>query len=266
MHSLLGIQSSVPGQVQAADLAPQWQQNIHHQMMRLLDRFGVLESNVNWRLYGLPPKLCNIKLEQAGLVAGSGDVERSLEELRKLLVPVVEDDVLAIAKGRSFNNAFVIAGDDNVEFRAFKRAAGSKTSFTVVDDTSDLMRSEAMDLKGEESPTVVILKMDGANAFARMIQPEFDFIWLSSLLERLSPLQSSIVLQRSRRGLKSGGVIAGFFADFAIEDPGRYWLDPRRLRPVTKKFIESLAMSAGFTKVSFSSANQSPGRIVFEIA
>ena len=52
---------------------------VDNRMMRLWERLNILESHINWRLHGLPPRIVNVKLEQAGLLAGSGEVEGALE-------------------------------------------------------------------------------------------------------------------------------------------------------------------------------------------
>ena len=56
---------------------------VDEQIMSYRDRLALLESHVNWRLYGIPAQNHNIKLEQANLFSGSGEVEWALKELRK---------------------------------------------------------------------------------------------------------------------------------------------------------------------------------------
>ena len=58
---------------------------VNEQIISYRDRLALLESQVNWRLYGIPAQNHNIKLEQAQLFSGSGEVEWALEKFRKNL-------------------------------------------------------------------------------------------------------------------------------------------------------------------------------------
>jgi len=56
---------------------------VDHRMNAIWERLNILESHVNWRLHGLPPRLLNVKLEQASLLAGSGEIEAALETFKQ---------------------------------------------------------------------------------------------------------------------------------------------------------------------------------------
>ena len=70
--------SNTAGVIEEITLFPR-SKPIDHRMMGLLERLNILESHINWRLHGIPPRLVNVKLEQAGLLAGSGEIEAAIE-------------------------------------------------------------------------------------------------------------------------------------------------------------------------------------------
>ena len=222
---------------------------VDNRMMRLWERLNIMESHVNWRLHGLPPRLVNVKLEQAGLFAGSGEVEAALEtfKLHSPVPPPLPD--FLIKKVSEARSIFIFPGDNNQEWKMILPLLHPDAKVTLIDDTSDLFRYKE-DTEIVESEKMQILRSSAIDASARLIEIEFDFIWFSTTLQRLTPVQAMILLKRSQKSLKPGGVCAGI-----ITDPTKKtsWPDPRWEHPFNLKQIESLIQYSELNSVKFQS-------------
>ncbi|HIA57263.1 MAG TPA: hypothetical protein EYN97_07605 [Candidatus Lambdaproteobacteria bacterium] len=214
-------------------------------MMRLWGRLNILESHVNWRLHGLPPRLVNVKLEQAGLFAGSGEVEAALEtfKLHSPVPPPLPD--FLIKKVSEARSIFMFPGDNNQEWLAIQPHVNAEAYVTLIDDTSDLFRYEE-DTVLVEGEKVQILRTSAIDSSARFIEAEFDFIWFSSTLQRLTPVQAMIFLKRSQKTLIPGGICVGMIAS---SDDKLSWPDPRWLHPFNLKQFETLIQYSGLDPV-----------------
>ena len=117
------------------------------------------------------------------------------------------------------------------------------------DDTSDLFRYQE-DNELVESEQLNVLRSSAIDASARLIKQEFDLIWISSTLQRLTPIQAMIILKRSQKSLLPGGVCAGI-----ITDPTKKTTcpDPRWEHPFNLKQIESLIQYSELNSVKFQS-------------
>ena len=218
-------------------------------LMRLWDRLNILESHVNWRLHGLPPRLVNVKLEQAGLFAGSGEVEGALETFKQHCPPPPSFPDFLIEKVSRSRSIFMFPGDNNHEWNAVQPLLHSDAKVTLIDDTSDLFRYQE-DNELSESEQVNVLRSSAIDASARFIQQEFDLIWISSTLQRLTPIQAMIILKRSQKSLLSGGVCAGIITDQTKQTS---WPDPRWLQPFSHKQLEKLIQYSELNSVKFES-------------
>ena len=141
-------------------------------VMRLWGRLNILESHVNWRLHGLPPRLVNVKLEQAGLFAGSGEVETALETFKlhsPVPPPLPEFLIKKVSEARSI---FMFPGDNNQEWLAIQPHVNAKAHVTLIDDTSDLFRCEE-DIVLVEGEKVQILRTSAIDSSGRFIEAEF---------------------------------------------------------------------------------------------
>ena len=234
---------------------------VDEQIMSYRDRLALLESHVNWRLYGIPAQMHNIKLEQAQLFSGSGEVEWALEKFRKNLKifspPVLENisDVKSV---------FMFPGDENLELTYFKTIFSKSPRITVIEDKSDLFRSgEHQNIKEQKNLQVLIV--NAAEAAARLTTSEFDFVWLSSVVERLTPLQSQILLKHAYSALIPNGICAGYFEEYSLTNAGMYWVDVRRVRPLTSEFMHLLAKNAGFRIVKIYQDSTVSSRYIYNM-
>ena len=234
---------------------------VDEQIMSYRDRLALLESHVNWRLYGIPAQMHNIKLEQAQLFSGSGEVEWALEKFRKNLKifspPVIENicDVESV---------FMFPGDENLELTYFKTIFSKSPRITVIEDKSDLFRSgEHQNIKEQKNLQVLIV--NAAEAAARLATSEFDFVWLSSVVERLTPLQSQILLKHAFSALIPNGICAGYFEEYSLTNAGMYWVDVRRVRPLTSEFMHLLAKNAGFRIVKIYQDSTVHSRYIYNL-
>ena len=222
---------------------------VDNRMMRLWERLNILESHVNWRLHGLPPRIVNVKLEQAGLLAGSGEVEEALEIFKQHCPPSPSFPDFLIEKVSKARSIFMFPGDNNQEWKMILPLLHPDAKVTLIDDTSDLFRYKE-DTEIVESEKMQILRSSAIDASARLIEIEFDFIWFSTTLQRLTPVQAMILLKRSQKSLKPGGVCAGI-----ITDPTKKtsWPDPRWLHPFSHKQLETLIQYCELNSVKFQS-------------
>jgi hypothetical protein len=218
-------------------------------LMRLWERLNILESHVNWRLHGLPPRLVNVKLEQAGLFAGSGEVEGALETFKQHCPPSPLFPDFLIEKVSRSRSIFMFPGDNNHEWNAVQALLHSDAKVTLIDDTADLFRYQE-DNELAESEQVKVLRSSAIDASARLINQEFDLIWISSTLQRLTPIQAMIILKRSQKSLLPGGVCAGMITDQTKETS---WPDPRWLHPFSHKQLETLIQYSEINPVKFQS-------------
>ena len=225
------------------------QKPVDNGVMRLWERLNILESHVNWRLHGLPPRLVNVKLEQAGLFAGSGEVEEALEIFKQHCPPSPSFPDFLIEKVSKARSIFIFPGDNNQEWKMILPLLHPDVKVTLIDDTSDLFRYKE-DTEIVESEKMQILRSSAIDASARLIEIEFDFIWFSTTLQRLTPVQAMILLKRSQKSLKPEGVCAGI-----ITDPTKKtsWPDPRWEHPFNLKQIESLIQYSELNSVKFQS-------------
>ena len=98
-------------------------QPVDNGMIRIWDRLNILESHVNWRLHGFPPRLVNVKLEQAGLLAGSGEIEEVLEILKQNSLAIPEFPEFLKKKISGARSIFMFPGDNNQEWNALQQLA-----------------------------------------------------------------------------------------------------------------------------------------------
>ena len=218
-------------------------------MFRIWDRLNNLESHVNWRLHGLPPRLVNVKLEQAGLFAGSGEIEEVLEIFKKNSEKIPEFPELLVEKISGASSIFMFPGDNNQEWNAVQRLLHPDAKVTLVDDTSDLFRYRENE-EIVENDRVKVLRSSAIECSARLVEPEFDLIWVSSILQRLTPIQAMIILKRSFSALAKGGIFAGMVSSLNKEVN---WPDPRWIQPFNLNQIESLFKYSGLNAVKFQS-------------
>ena len=218
-------------------------------MIRIWDRLNILESHVNWRLHGLPPRLVNVKLEQAGLLAGSGEMEEVIEILKQNSLVTPEFPEFLVNKISRARAIFMFPGDNNQEWNAVQPLLHSDAKVTIIDDTSDLFRYKEND-ELVENEQVKVLRSSAIDCSARLVEPEFDLIWISSILQRLTPLQAMIILKRSQSALVKEGVCAGMISSLNKEAS---WPDPRWVHPFNLKQIESLIKYSGLNSVKFQS-------------
>ena len=234
---------------------------VDEQIMSYRDRLALLESHVNWRLYGIPAQIQNIKLEQAQLFSGSGEVEWALGKFRqnlKTCTPPVIENISNV------ESVFMFPGDENLEFTYFKTIFSKSPRITVIEDKSDLFRS------GEhpaiiEQKNVQVLIVNAEEAAVRLTTSEFDFVWLSSVVERLTPLQSQILLKRAFSALVPDGICAGYFEEYSLTNAGMYWADVRRVRPLTSEFLHLLAKNAGFRIVKIYQDSTVSSRYIYNL-
>ena len=259
LWKILGVEKPENLVEQLSAFSPQ--SLVDEQMMVYRDRLALMESHVNWRLYGMPAKIHNVKLEQAALISASGEVEWALETFRnnskKPPQPILDN----IANVQS---AFIFPGDENVEWDYFQDIFNQTPNITIIEDTSDLYRTGAHPTIKEQN-NVQVLSVTAGDATARLADPEFDLAWLSSVLERVTPIQAQILLKHAFNALRPEGVCAGVFEEYTYANAGLYWMDVRRIRPITSEYINLLAKNAGFQNIKIKQNSPSSTRFTYQL-
>ena len=95
-----------------------------------------------------------------------------------------------------------------------------------------------------------VLRSSAIDASARLINQEFDLIWISSTLQRLTPIQAMIILKRAQKSLLPGGICAGIITD---QTKKTSWPDPRWKHPFSHKQLETLIQYSECKSVKFQS-------------
>jgi hypothetical protein len=193
-------------------------------ILRVADRLTLIESQINWRLYGLPAPMTNIKLEQAQILAGSGEVEENLKLLSNHFCQKFEPSYLNSSDIKTLS----IINDTSLDF--IQKHYSSKEASLIL-ETSDLFLEKPLNIK-----ELIPLKAASLPAFLQT--QSWDHIWLSSLMERITPLQTSLLIQNSYTHLNPQGRCEGIFYD--AQNMVDFWNDPRRIRPMTTASFTAL--------------------------
>jgi hypothetical protein len=229
---------------------------VRSQFLNLLDHMAVLESSLNWRLYGVPANLEHIKLEQLPILSGIGVVEQSVNLLAQSLE--VPSEIMNAAFSELPAQASVFFVDDGSEqSQSFINSNRDADIFSAI-DPHDIFVGSKERVEDKSYQNVVSPLLDAA---ARFTKPEFNIVWFSAAVERLTPIQIQSLFLMARKGILAKGCCAGYFADFTLSEPGLYWADPRRLRPLTKAVISLFATNAGFKDVGFKEFKSAQGII-----
>jgi hypothetical protein len=218
--------------------------------LQLGDRLSFLEAQLNWRLFGVPTGIQHVSIESSLLSERTGEMREAIASLAAMSVvreagPSLRD-LLTTAKPSSM---FLLPGDDNAEYAAACEVLGPATDLWVADDADDPFRAPNA-LRLPEVGKVRVVRCGMPQATAAMAPGALEGVWLSSALERMTPVQTQLVLLRAARALKPGGFCAGYFAD-ADQLGSRYWADPRRLRPISTDLVRLVAEHCGFTRLDF---------------
>lgn len=202
---------------------------------RLMDRICILESHVNWRLYGLPATVGNIKLEQTGILANALELEQLIEKLSGLCVNANEHQI-ATTLGIKFGPQSLLVASGGLK-------SGNRQNCDVVLDTEDLFLStyepafRDSQTKSFIAPVLTVL--------AASSEKSYESVWLSNICERVHPLKAILILKHAARVVKQGGVVAGY-----ISTPANASVDPRILKNFDIAVFNKLQLPTGHLTVN----------------
>jgi hypothetical protein len=202
---------------------------------RVMDRISILESQVNWRLYGMPASVGNIKLEQAAILANSCDLERLLDDLAPHVASAAAPDHLRAALASTSNNQSAPKNLYVVDPAALACAPQSENALFIY-DSEDLFLP-VWKKHGSKPPSRVEAPV--LSVLAAQSSESAQLIWLADTAERLPPLKQLLTLRHAWRVLAPGGVLAGVFASDSAR-PTKAALDPRWLRPFAPELLKKL--------------------------
>lgn len=176
---------------------------------RLVDRICILESHVNWRLYGLPATVGNIKLEQTGILANSLELEELVSKLADLFCNTNECQ-LANSLGFKFDcNCLIVSSKGLKDI--------NRDSNTVILDTEDLFLPSYEALVRKHSNKEYIAPV--LTVLSASSNGSFESVWLSNVCERVHPVKALLILKHAARVVKPGGIVAGYFNTDQTQDP-----------------------------------------------
>jgi hypothetical protein len=181
--------------------------------LRLADRISVMESNVTWRLYGLPATLGDLRLEHLSMMETSGPLEELLAAVARLEANGAEEAAVraflsGLSKGAAKDAAPAVAvGSLNLQQASYAKLLGASCTH-VVADREDVFAPLWTAQAG--LPDVVTTD---ALAFLRSRPARsLSAVWLSDAVFRSHTLKSLMLIQECRRILRPGGAVGGLSA------------------------------------------------------
>jgi len=179
---------------------------------RVMDRICLLESQVNWRLYGMPAAVGNVKLEQAGILANGLELENLIAHLAKLNARENEEklfsDWLENLKTKSVMQRIVVACSYSlVNSSTFQQAVNQyKNQIWFVVDVDDLYLPAYESFIPKDAN---VLRAPLISVLAGLGNEELSGAWLSDAHIRMHPLKWLLVLQQTERALSPKGKACG---------------------------------------------------------
>jgi hypothetical protein len=179
---------------------------------RVMDRICLLESQVNWRLYGMPAAVGNVKLEQAGILANGLELENLVAHLAKLNARENEekhfsDWLESLKKQNVIQRVVVVCSYSLVNSGAFQQAVTQyKNQIWFVADVEDLYLPAYEALIPRDAN---VLRAPLVSVLAGLGNEELTGAWLSDAHIRMHPLKWLLVLQQLERALSPKGKARG---------------------------------------------------------
>jgi hypothetical protein len=180
---------------------------------RVMDRICLLESHVNWRIHGLPPKLCNLRLEELAILNSKLDLQKALKTLSISLERKQECSALELFLSRVFldncgksRSVLIVVSLNlakNLEVLS-KKATEMGIQINWILDTDDLFIGEYEPLFAQNAKCIKTNLLSYVQAQNQKI---FSAVWLSDWLYRQSPLKALVTLQKIWEAQTDKGVI-----------------------------------------------------------
>lgn len=179
---------------------------------RVMDRICLLESQVNWRLYGMPAAVGNVKLEQAGILANGLELERLVTHLAE--VNEREHETALFTRWLSEVRASETKGRIIVVVSlSLLKAQSIQTELTVlgsrvwcIADVEDLYLPALEPLLPQN---VQVMRAPLLSVLSGLADAELAGAWLSDSHIRMHPLKWLLSLQQLERAMTVGAITRG---------------------------------------------------------
>lgn len=231
-----------------------------HKVVVQSDRVGIVESILNWRLYGLPSKIINIKLEQLQQTTGYNEIEWAISQFQTTQ-PFINYSILDNILDSSLSKILLFPGDNNGDYKYILNKCPNSLKY-IIEDSSDLYRYKNVH-KIDETDIQKILHTSGTNYLGLFSTNDWNLIWLSNVLERLTPVQTLVLLKKAVQSISSNGKLIGYFLDYEESDSTEYFIDIRRIRPLNKNTIQYYFSLCGINKIELISESNQKGRYFY---
>jgi hypothetical protein len=176
------------------------------QMQRLMDRVVLLESLVNWRLYGLPGKAGSVTYEIAATLGHSIAIEKELQRLVEW--GWHQGDMESLEQGigllpNQANICVLLSPELSGRVDELREKYREKT-FTFVADPADILSLSYEKSLAHDS---TILQTSLFLAISAFPDHHFDMIWMSDAILQTDGLKALVLLNRVRQALGPEAII-----------------------------------------------------------
>jgi hypothetical protein len=190
---------------------------------RVMDRICLLESQVNWRLYGMPAAVGNVKLEQAGILANGLELENLVEHLAQVNQRPNEVELFLrwcgeMKASNSMQRILVVPSWSLLKDQTVQKALEDfGTRLWFIADVEDLYLPALEPLLPRSKQIFRAPLLSVLSGFA---SEELSGVWVSDAHVRMHPLKWLLTLQQLQRTLALGGITRGMVIsdDMAARD------------------------------------------------
>lgn len=172
-------------------------------MERMIDRICLLESQVNWRMHGLPAPFANVKLEHLGSLLGQDEIRDLLKKSQDLRDSTA---LLTWFEKENFSTKSIVVGSPAL-FGKNEKILTVLSQLTLICDPEDIM--SVLWFKNVPKTWRCCLHTDILTFLLGVDDSSSDIIWLGDALNRLSPLKALLVIKHAYRVLQKNGKMGG---------------------------------------------------------
>ncbi len=199
---------------------------IDERLERMIDRICLLESQLNWRMHGLPSSFANVKLEQLGSLLGKEEIQDLLRKSQETQDATAQVQWFEKA---NFSENSIVAGSPILFAKQNEKILANMSKASLVCDPEDILSV----LWFKDLPkTWRCVHTDILTFLLSLEDSSSDLIWLGDALTRLSPLKALLVLKHAYRVLKSNGKMSGLVHGQSITSQISYTFNWQSLRAI----------------------------------
>ncbi len=173
---------------------------------KIMDRITRMESQINWRIYGLPANYSNLRLEQLATFNNQQSLNDLLQKIANLAKDLDEAKLLQNKIEPSFETRVIVLSSATIEFKA-------EDSAVYLVDPNDLLTNSVVNKDLNKN----VINVSPITYLQTLGSETKAFIWLSDYLHRADPITALMTLNQID-GLANGSKFSGF-AKPNLDDP-----------------------------------------------